>query len=130
MCCFIFVTPHHSALWSTYRSLHRDVCPAVTPNLAVRNLETSHGRRLASAPLPVTRPGPLSPTAWCQPRRPRPRGFPPSGHSPVSNHPAPPGPVRRYMGTCFSCPKQYPWLYDVDGDGGEADFFEPPEFEQ
>ncbi|KAF0291691.1 hypothetical protein FJT64_010266 [Amphibalanus amphitrite] len=36
-------------------------------------------------------------------------------------------PGTRYMGTCFSCPKQYPWLYDVDGDGGQADFFEPPE---
>jgi len=38
-------------------------------------------------------------------------------------------PGTRYMQTCFSCPKQYPWLYDVDGDGGEPDYFEPPPFE-
>lgn len=31
----------------------------------------------------------------------------------------------RYMGTCKPCPRQYPWLYDVDGKDGPRDSYEP-----
>ena len=70
---------------------------------------------------------PLPPPLRAAPPPPAPAGdSPPLVTAPISDAPR----AGRYMGTCFSCPKQYPWLYDVDGDGGEADFFEPPEFEQ
>ncbi|XP_037086439.1 chitin deacetylase 1-like [Pollicipes pollicipes] len=39
-------------------------------------------------------------------------------------------PGTRYMTTCLSCPKQYPWLYDFEGNGGEDDFYEPPVYEK
>ncbi|XP_043203997.1 chitin deacetylase 1-like [Amphibalanus amphitrite] len=39
-------------------------------------------------------------------------------------------PGTRYFTTCFSCPKQYPWLYDSDGDAGQPDIYESVQFKK